>query len=397
MFPFASLPENLAAFCDRLRHDLGFSLGPGEVRDAARTLDMVPLGDARAVRNALRPILCSSPADIERFDAAFSAFFLGGPGSIGRALHRRDRDEPERGRVRKKTSHPSRPEAGAGDDATAASGARAVLLGEVDDRTPEAGNARPQRGRWSPLDGDSGAAGLGRPHQGWRDAARVLVRRVQAGRARRWRPGRRGQRFDLRRTLRRSLQTGGEALSPRWLARPRRNPRFVVIIDGSRSMDVASHTALSFAVAMTSVWPRVETFVFSTALQRVTADVRAAVRGEASRPDHWRHAWGGGTSIGRCLRTFIRTYGDRYLGPNVVVIVASDGLDLGEPDVLREAMAELRRRSAALVWLNPLAATSGYEPTALGMRVALPYVAAFASGDQPSSVARMARTLRLRA
>ena len=38
MYPFASLPENLAAFCDALRRQHGFRIGPGEVHDAARAL-----------------------------------------------------------------------------------------------------------------------------------------------------------------------------------------------------------------------------------------------------------------------------------------------------------------------------------------------------------------------
>src|SRR5205807_1222344 len=53
----------------------------------------------------------------------------------------------------------------------------------------------------------------------WTDAARGLMRRVHIGLSRRWRAGSRGKRFDLRRTLRSSLQTGGEALTPRWLRR----------------------------------------------------------------------------------------------------------------------------------------------------------------------------------
>ena len=53
---------------------------------------------------------------------------------------------------------------------------------------------------------------LTRAESAWRDAARSLVRRLHVGLSRRWRPARQGRRFDLRRTLRASLQTGGEAL-----------------------------------------------------------------------------------------------------------------------------------------------------------------------------------------
>jgi hypothetical protein len=42
-------------------------------------------------------------------------------------------------------------------------------------------------------------------------------------------------------------------------------------------------------------------------------------------------------------------------------------------------MRELYRRSAGVVWLNPLLETEGYEPTASGMRSARPYVTMFTS------------------
>ena len=90
---------------------------------------------------------------------------------------------------------------------------------------------------------------LPRVERAWRDAARSFVRRLHLGLSRRWRPASRGRRFDLRRTLRASLQTGGEALSPRWLRRPRRAPRFVLLVDGSRSMSAHARTALQMAVA----------------------------------------------------------------------------------------------------------------------------------------------------
>ena len=48
MYPFASLPENLAVFCGVLRRTHGFRLGPGELQDAARALQVVELADERA-------------------------------------------------------------------------------------------------------------------------------------------------------------------------------------------------------------------------------------------------------------------------------------------------------------------------------------------------------------
>ncbi|PYQ69064.1 MAG: hypothetical protein DMG01_29740, partial [Acidobacteria bacterium] len=100
----------------------------------------------------------------------------------------------------------------------------------------------------------------------------------------------------------------------RWLARAtvrttRRarsaGPRFVVLVDGSRSMSDAASTALELAVAIAAATMRIEAFTFSTGLRRVTDEVRRAAAGDTVRIDRLQHAWGGGTAIGECLRDFL--------------------------------------------------------------------------------------------
>jgi len=401
MYPFASLPENLIAFCAVLGRDHGFRIGAGEVHDAARALEVVDLPDEHAVRHALRPILSGTLHDVTVFDRAFTDFFFPGPAGVRQdQMPSRESGSDADGREgridQERRPTPSHIDA---DDVEVEPEVRdgpIAPLETADSDLEEA--ALLARSSYSPLEVEStDAPGLTRAGSAWRDAARSLVRRLHAGLSRRWRPARNGTRFDLRRTLRVSLQTGGEALTPRWLRRPRRTPRFVLLIDGSRSMGAHAREALQVATALASVTGRVEVFTFSTALQRVTGDVRRAAAGEVRHLESVQYAWGGGTSIGVCLREFLRTFGERLLGRDSVVIIASDGLDVGEPDTLRGAMSELHRRSAGLVWLNPLLGTPGYEPTARGMRAARPYVTTFASVTDETSFARLSRVVRVRA
>ena len=170
-----------------------------------------------------------------------------------------------------------------------------------------------------------------------------------------------------------------------------------MLIDGSRSMGDHARTALTIAAALASATTRLEAFTFSTALRRMTSDVRRAAAGEQRRLDHLQQAWAGGTSIGACLRDFMQRFGGRTMGRDTVVLIASDGLDLGAPAMLSDVMRELHRRSAGVVWLNPLLDTAGYEPTASGMRAARPYVTTFTSIRDPAGLARLARTVKLRA
>jgi uncharacterized protein len=399
MYPFASLPENLAAFCETLRRRHGFHIGPGELHDAARALEVVDLANERAVRHALRPILGGTRDDVTIFDAAFTEFFFPGPTGVPQDQLPSMRQEPgtgadgresDAGRARRPP--PSGIDA---DDASGLSGGPMSPLESSGEAREEAAIFAPSL--YSPLDADASIAPeLPRIDRAWRDSARSFVRRLHFGLSRRWRPASRGRRFDFRRTLRAGLQTGGEALSTRWLHRPRRAPRIVLLIDGSRSMSVYAGTALQMAVALASATLRVEVFTFSTELQRVTGDVRRAAAGELRRLDHLRRAWAGGTAIGTCFRDFLGRFGKRMVGRDTVVMIVSDGLDVGLPDLLRDVMRELHRRSAGVVWLNPLLETEGYEPTASGMRAARPYVSTFTSASDASGFALLSRTLRLR-
>jgi uncharacterized protein with von Willebrand factor type A (vWA) domain len=400
MYPFASLPDNIAAFCETLRRQHGFHIGPGELRDAARALDVVDVASERSVRHALRPILASTPDNATVFDEAFTQFFFPGPVGIRQDQMPSTRREPGTHADGRDIDldHPRRaPPSGAdADEASGPGGGPMRPLESTGDGLEEATVFAPSS--YSPLDADRfDAPELPRVDRAWRDAARSFVRRLHLGLSRRWRPASRGRRFDLRRTLRAGLQTGGEALSPRWLRRPRRAPRIVLLVDGSRSMSAYARTALQMAVALASATMRVEVFTFSTGLQRVTDEVRRAAAGEVRRLDRLHHAWAGGTAIGACLRDFLRRFGERMVGRDTVVMIASDGLDVGMPDVLRDAMRELHRRSAGVVWLNPLLDTEGYEPTAAGMRAARPYVTNFASINDQAGLVRLSRLVRLRA
>lgn len=400
MYPFGHLPGNLAAFCAVLRRDHGFRLGPGTVADAARALDVVDIIDETRVRHALRVVLASDASTAAAFDDAFHAFFFPGPPGVPQAgLPPIGRgEEPDAageaaGAWRPGAAGHTDPSEAEGGDAA---GGTAAAVGE-DDAPAEADSGTLVRAPYSPLSAEGVASVPITPVDArWRQAGRELVRRVHLGVSRRWRPARQGRRFDLRRTWRASVQTGGEAVTVRWLARIHRSPRFAVLIDASRSMAGADAQALDVAVALATATARVDTYVFSTDLRRITPEVRRAATGRAGALVVTREAWGGGTNIGASLRGFLRRHGDRQVGRDTVVFVVSDGLDVGSPALLAESMRALHRRAAAVIWLNPLAATPGFEPTAQGMAAARPYVSTLASVAGPGDLGRLARRLRLR-
>lgn len=395
MFPFGGLPENLADFCGVLRRDHQFRIGAGELLDAARALDVVPLSDHRSVRHALRAVLAGTRDEAIAFDPAFDRFFL----HIGHGMPPRSTGAnlPAHEPAGDRPIHPQLPERPAGDagawndDDSAGFGRRYATKEEPQEEPAELVGVR-----YSPTETAArGAPFLEPADADWISAARILVARLHVGLSRRWRPSRRGPRFDARRTLRASVQTGGEPLKARWLNRRRRAPRLVMLIDGSRSMAGHATAALHLAVALASATSRLTVCTFSTGVQQVTAQVRLAAQGRPCALPAEAFAWGGGTRIGGSLAAFLRRFGERLIRRDTIVIIFSDGLDVGEAGELQTAMGELHRRSAGIVWLNPLLDTSGYEPTAAGMRVALPYVSTFMAVNDVDGLVRLSRQARI--
>ena len=208
--------------------------------------------------------------------------------------------------------------------------------------------------------------------------ARVFIDRLAwipgERRTRRWIRGR-GSRADLRRALSRSLRTGGDVLViPTRRRRVRLRP-LVLLCDVSGSMERYSRMLLHFAHRVAHQHGRLEVFLFSTTLTRVTRQLRirkldaAAAAVSDAVPD-----WSGGTRIGPALQQFHRRWSRRVLHEGPVVLLISDGWDRGDPKVLRDEIARLQRSCHRLIWLNPLIGTLDYAPLTRGLQAALPFV-----------------------
>ena len=388
------LSTNVAAFCRLLRDEHAFTIGHAEAHDALRALEAVGVEERSRVRAALRLVCCGSPDQIAVFDRAFDTFFLDPVRGLPQPAYHPRHTRPGRER-------PDRPGAPApadaakptGDDASRSAGGGTLLERQPADDAPDDATAwQILRARYSP----DAARAAAPPLVADRDAAMLaaaahVIASVQLGRSRRWRAVERGRRLDLRRTMRASLQTGGDPVDLRMRGHPL-HPRFVVLIDGSRSMSDRASAIVAFARALCVCSSRTSVFVFSTALRNVTRELRA-VRGENAHFASLGDAWGGGTKIGASLTAFLAEHGARILSPDTVVVIHSDGLDVGETDKLERAMREIHRRSAGVVWLNPHAGAAAYAPTARGMRAALPFVTLLAAANDARGFEALARRL----
>jgi uncharacterized protein with von Willebrand factor type A (vWA) domain len=200
----------------------------------------------------------------------------------------------------------------------------------------------------------------------------------------------RGRRPDRPRILRRALGTLGEPL--RWHGRehPRRPRPIVLITDISGSMERYSRLMLRFAHALSQSGAPVEVFVFGTRLTRITRELRvrdpdAALERVGARVVDWN----GGTRIGESLRELNRRWVRRTIRSGAIVMIASDGWERGDPELLGREMARLRRSCHRLYWLDPLASQPGFEAEVAGLKAALPHVDRLVPAASVSTLERL--------
>ena len=369
--------ERLLEFGRTLR-GLGLDVHTGRMLDVVEALDCVNLARRDDVFHVCRALLVHRHEDLDSFDRAFDAFWASvfqssGRDAAGAEAEKGDRKAPPNGRE----------QAGLLETQTDSAGAEA---GEDELEVPAWSDAESLSKKDFAEFSDSELA-----------AARAAIERLewQPGlrRTRRWVPGR-GSRLDLRRAIARSLRTGGDIVRlPRRVRRRRPRP-LVLLCDVSGSMEVYARLLVHFAYALSRRHRRVEAFLFSTRLTRITRQLRApriddAVRAvSAAVPD-----WSGGTRIGASLEEFQRRWGRRALARAPVVLLVSDGWDRGEPDVLEAAIARLQRSSHRLIWLNPLIGTQDYQPLTRGLVASLPHVDRFLPARTLRDLADLAAVL----
>jgi uncharacterized protein with von Willebrand factor type A (vWA) domain len=366
---------NLVVFTKTLRA-AGVSVRAGSLSDAIRAIDIVGMRAKADVRDALRAVLISRNDDREPFDRIFEQFWRvwpDGSQALPRPMH-----VPPRVRSSVRTMAPGSGPAAQGD-AALSSDDRPVA---VQTYSPDEVWRRKDFAGFTREDLVLAQAALAK--LAWSPGVRLT---------RRWVSGS-GRRIDLRRLLQANRRNAPEILDiPTRVRRVAPRP-LILICDVSGSMEPYARMLLLFAHAVAGGERTVEVFVFSTRLTRVTRQFSAArldvaLAGlRASVGD-----WSSGTRIGDAIHSFNVQWARRVLRRGPVVLLISDGWDLGDPAILSREMARLQRHVFRLVWLNPLLGSPGYEPLARGMRAALPFVDDFVPVHNMESLETLARHL----
>jgi hypothetical protein len=180
-----------------------------------------------------------------------------------------------------------------------------------------------------------------------------LTRKLAARLARRRK--KRAGRLDFRRTVRRSLATGGVPVDPQFRhPRPHR-PEVWLLCDISGSMATFSRFTLQFTHAMSTHFSKLRSFAFVDTIDEVTdffgpgVDFGSAVDRITNEAEV---VWlDGHSDYGNSLETFHTRYG-RQLTSRTTVIITGDARNNYRP--AREAfLGDIAKAARAVIWLNP--------------------------------------------
>lgn len=331
----------LTGFVDAVSAEIAPVL-PARRADFLRAVTVSPLRELTDLYWITRLTLVTDVAQIPTFDALFQNWFGSGWQEFEAVP---DEDEPE---SEAEQPQPGESQASTPEEVSEGTGEAASIDELLSHRLVAAANDE-QREIWS---------------RTMRTAQRVLPR----GRGRRRVRDPHGGEIAVRDVLAEAQRMGGEIVRLRYRTRPPRQRRVLLLLDISGSLKSHSPDFLRFAHALVHGGERADVFTFGTRLTRITPalrhpDVDAAV---ASLSEVIAD-FDGGTRIGEAFATFLGNSRYLSLARGALVMVLSDGLELGHPAQMVETTERLARLAHRLIWLTPLAGDRDYRPATRGM------------------------------
>ncbi len=361
----------------RALHNAGVEVNAGNLIDLCDSFQYISLHNRSDFYAAARATLVSRYDDLETFDEVFRAFWA-------RPILPDDMTLTDT-------------DAGGDPDLDVQADVNEVV--DTADLQEEAeGEGESEEVGYSPdeaLMGKDLAAMSDREIEQARKVIHEIVNIIANRRSRRRVPENRGAELDFRRTWRRNALYGSDGVELMMKRRRIKKTKLMLLCDVSGSMDCYSRFLIRFIYALKREIRDVEVGVFSTRMTAISRLLKTkGIEESLVEVADTVHDWAGGTDIGGCLREFNDQFARDMLHSRTVMIIVSDGWDRGDPDLMRQEMARLRKRVHKLMWLNPLLGTPGYQPLCLGMKTALPYLDYFLPAHNLESLIQLARTLR---
>ena len=352
----ASMPsERLATFAGLLREH-GLTVGVAEQQAMLQTaLHFGPLQE-KPLQAAWRAIACHSHREWQLWPDVYERFWhpeklRGGVKVSGQTRPSRNLRQSVQA-LHDQMDAAQQPNTQAGGQQAAPQTAGDIPAEGLDEHNAGIPRAQGGASRTEALHQRDGQMWLPQELNALQQLARQITAKLQPRPTRRWRLAPRGQRLDLRQTLRRSVAWGGELMQPAWKVKRVEPPRLFILADVSRSME--SHAALFLRVARAfALEAGARVFVFHTRLAEVTSYMQRDTPAIQEKVNAVTAGFGGGTRIAASLQDFARQHARAQLNRGSRVWVFSDGFDTDEPELLSAAMQEVRARGARITWFHP--------------------------------------------
>jgi uncharacterized protein len=367
-----SLSGNIVQFCRFLRLK-GFIAGADEEAAALNALRYIDYSNSITFRLALKTVLCKNKKQIDEFDGLFITYWK----ELGDAMDAKIKSENRKEKVplQKENSFKS---------------LKTWLHGNHNNETEETATYSIQE---SLLKKNFSAVPENEVEE-MMQTIKALSKRLASKINRRYEHSHHIDLPDLRQTLRKNLRRGGELMDIIHRKPKRNRVKLVLLCDVSKSMELYTAFLIQFMYAFQQVYSRMETFVFSTSLQRITSLLKQKnYQDSLQLLGTENQGWSGGTRIGESLNSFVNDYSKQLLDPKTIVIILSDGWDTGNTAMLERSMELIHAKSKKIIWLNPLAGYTAYRPDTAAMKTALPYVDVFAAVHNAESLTKLGRWL----
>ncbi len=380
----------LGDFAHYLR-DHGFALGYAELELMVRAAAALPLGQWPRIEALWRGIASGSRKQWVKYPELHQAFWF--PHKVkastkSSGMTQRGRSLPELVQQMHSEMGQNPPTA---PSLLAASGPPKPSLGMADQ--PGTGELEdsdaPERAQGgasvtAPLDQRDFADWMPGDMDRFEPLVEALKRRLRAQLMRRIENHRNRGRIHLRQSLRSAMATGGELVKLHHVRRKRRQPKVVVLVDVSRSMEVHAQFYLRLSRAFVEVMDA-RAFVFHTSVADVTPLMKRRSERVQEKVNAVTFGFGGGTRIATCVQETLQLHLGRSIARGDLFMVFSDGYDTDEPQALADALAQVRARGARVCWLHPTVQV----PQSEAIRLALPYISRFLPAHNLQSLARL--------
>lgn len=366
-----TLSKNIVHFCRFLRQK-GFAVSIDEEFLSLQALQLIDYSNNQVFHLALKASLCHTKSQLDEFDSLFHAYWK----ELDKAVDAKTKED-----TKTKTALQQRASYKAINKWLQGSGNN-----ETEDTATYSIQENLLKKDFSTVPEDEVDELM--------QTIKSIAKRLAAKTNRRFEFSYKADMPDLRKTLRKNLRRGGELIDIVHRKPKRNRIKLVLLCDVSRSMELYSAFLIQFMYAFQQVYRRMETFVFSTSLKRITAVLKQKNFGEAMQLlSNENNGWSGGTRIGESLDAFVSEYGKKLIDSKTIVIILSDGWDTGNIELIKSNMEFIHSKSKKLIWLNPLAGFEDYKPHVSAMKAALPFIDVFAPVHNVESLKKLGRWL----